>query len=267
MLITDQFVMLNFPKTGSSFVRKVLKEIHRMRDKRDWMIKWRFKRPSLREVKVVVHDPVQNIRLKSQHGTYRQIPEKIRRDIVVSVMRNPFSRYVSAYAFRWWEKYPPAGLETLCKAYPRFPDISFADYYEMAHRFTVANHLNGIKPSIELGLSTVQFIQFYFYDPESVFRKINEEYIETEAFREDMANIHFLHQETLRDDLASFLKQMHYSDEEIELVRQYPRVNVTNWKTRRNDKDSFYTPELVEKVKRLDALIFKIFPEYLSEAV
>ena len=28
MLITDRFVMLNFPKTGSSFARKTLKQIH-----------------------------------------------------------------------------------------------------------------------------------------------------------------------------------------------------------------------------------------------
>lgn len=266
MIITDSFVMLNFPKTGSSFTRTVLKRVHEYDTLRN-----RIRRtlglgndPAMLELMRPVIDRQFPKGIRGQHGTYRQIPEEHRHKQIVSITRNPFDRYISTYLFGWWKSHLQASEEKLRETFPHFPDLSFEEYYYMMNCFGRPNRLRGIEPPIELGIHTIQFIQFYFPAPEHVLSTIDDDYVRQKRYLEDMAQVAFLHQENLNEELHQFLLNVGYPQEDIHFIREAGRINVTSREENQRNRDQFYTPELVNDVLLKDRLIFEIFPEYKS---
>lgn len=106
MLITKSFIVINNPKTGSSFVRKVLKEIYRQRkEKYSWLKKksldWGLIQADLIEHFVYTDAHKKHL---NQHGAVEQIPNKfINGRHIVSVIRNPYTKILSQYEFKWWK--------------------------------------------------------------------------------------------------------------------------------------------------------------------
>jgi hypothetical protein len=255
MIITDRFVVLAFPKTGSSFIRRNLKRIHNYnslprRALRKVGVEWTSGMTELLDEVVDQHSPVFPV---SRHLLYSQIPAEHRDKAVAGGVRDPFRRYISTYFFGYWkEAYGEAAREG---RFTDFPDLDFEAYYDLLHIHARANRLQGIRPKIDLGLYTIQFIQFYFKEPD-------EAYLDEERYWEDMAPITFLRQENLNADLYRFLKRHGYPRNRIDHLLQAKRVNVTPWGTGDRDPARFYTPELVRKVLERDRLIFDLFPQY-----
>ena len=95
-------------------------------------------------------------------------------------------------------------------------------------------------------------------------RHIDHEYIESEAYLNDMPPaFRFLHQESLRSELKMFLLEQGYSEAEAELAETTGRERVSPRKADQQDDAAFYDDALTEKMLNRDALLFKIFPEYL----
>jgi hypothetical protein len=256
--------MLNFPKTGSSFVRAALKKVHRYDT-----LSNRIRRqlglanvPPMVELILPVIDREFPQGLRGQHGTYRQIPEEHRHKTIASVIRNPFGRYVSVYLFGWWKKTLQTDERRLKKAFSRFPELSFQEYYEMMNLLGRENKLRDIIPKIELGVQTIQFIQFYFKEPETVLREIDHDYIEQKQYLHDMAQVVFLHQEKLNKDLYEFLLGFGYPKEDIDFIQKEDKVNVTPRAVDQLKASEFYTQELVKDILEKDRLLFELFPEY-----
>lgn len=274
MIITDNFVMLAFPKTGTTYTTTVLRRIHARRSLRGWLwpLAWQkrdFPRPGYREHRVLLPaaPPYHKARM-SRHGTWNDIPEADRHKPVVSICRDPFSRYTSAYLFQTrMRKHQRTytDLDVLCATYPGYPDISFRDYYDLLHRFEVPVVLGGIKPSMPLGSQSATFIRFYFRDPEAVFRRISRAYIEDKAYREDMVDVHFLRQENLREEFMTFLGDMGYSERECQVAQELKQKNVAQRKGRESRLSHFYDDALRQEVLARDALLFDLFPEYAAD--
>ena len=268
MLITDQFVMLNFPKTGTTFVRDVLVRIHEQRAGGNVLRKLCGKPAGIQKIEVPNIDASHKRGAMTAHGTFRQIPEAHRHKKVVSITRDPVSRYTSLYLFQVRKKqlrHPPAEAELLKQSFPSFPDLSFAEYYDMIQQFGCEGLLKGIKPKVELGSHSIKFIPFYFRDPEKVLREIDHDYIASERFREDMADVTFLHQETLNAELAGFLLKNGYSEEECALIDKAEKLNESKRSGNEKDHTSFYEDGVLERMRERDALLFKIFPAYLPD--
>lgn len=270
MIITDKFVLLAFPKTGTSYTTKALRTIHARRrlwgriyparfQKRD------FWRPGYQEHRVVLPATVHHKQRSSRHGTWRDIPEQHRGKTIASIIRNPFTRYTSAYLYQTRMRKnlrPVANIDQLRIHYPAYPDLSFAEYYDMLHRFQSPELTQGIEIPGELGALSVEFIHFYFRNPAEVFAKIDRSYIESEAFREDMAEVEFMHQENLSDEFTNFLHRMAYSEAECEIAHNLKKQNVSDRDKKEKSPEHFYTGELRQQVLERDALIFKLFPHY-----
>jgi len=270
MIITNDFVMINFPKTGSSFAREVIKKVYGQKSS---LVHKALFSVGLRNSGYIelmlpnIHNATHKFRgkhAKGQHGLLSQIPEKYKGKPVVSIVRNPFSRYVSGYQFKWWEKYPPESEEVIAKKYPHFPDLSFQEFYDMMHDFGRKNRLKGVKPKIDLGIYTIQFIQFFFDNPTEILNKIDDDYIEQELFREDMGNIEFIRQENLNEDLKEFLLGVGANTDELRFLDTMERVNVTKKTQQETSGSVFIEPETRDKILSRDKLIFKLFPEYVS---
>jgi hypothetical protein len=264
MLIAKDFVLLNFPKTGSTFARGAIKQLYNKRMSTINMLRGilGIGESEIMELLMPKIDEAKFLGIKDQHGTLRQIPDEHRNKKIISVVRNPFSRYESSFFYRWWAKYPPTDSRIIRERYPSFPKLSFSEYYEMIHIFGRENRLRGIVPKIDLGVYSIQFIQFFFNDPESVLNKIDDDYIDNGEFQKDMGSIHFLHQESLREELIQFLEQIGISPQELDFINFLEKANISLKEVNPNNQGEIVDQTIKQTILEREKLIFKIFPEY-----
>lgn len=226
MLITSTFVVINLPKSGSSFVRTVLKSIYARR--RGGMIGWPWLRAGGGRDRL--HELIlPNIRLpgrpKDQHGTVAQIPARDRDKAIVSVVRDPHTKMVSEYRFRWWADHPPLNPARLRRLLPSFPDLSFAEFLVLSDHLAAAKV--GEAVAARIGNLTIEFVQFFFADPATALGRMSDDYIRSGAFKRDMASVEFLQHEDLNRELASFLGRSGFGADEVASCLAHEPVNVT----------------------------------------
>lgn len=265
MIITDNFVVLNLPKTGSTFVRDSLKEIHSSSQSNRGILAKLISRSKSKRNPVFEELVLPKI-LKAeasmppdQHGLYWQIPPQHKHKSVVSVVRNPYERLASQYRFQWWKQYPPLPKNLLEIHFPHFPDISFSDYIELRQIALRRNRGQDNRLKVDLGHQTVQFIQMFFKDPFQTLREIDDRYINSDQFISDMPEIVFLRTEHLNQDLFNFLAKQQYRRQDIEFILSSPKVNVSKDKC---SKGNLWTEDLVGYVRYKERFLFKILGFY-----
>lgn len=244
MLITEDFVLLNFPKTGSTFARKVIGKIYK--DKCE-------------ELLVPAAFNKYNNGRKAQHGTFGQIPLEHRGKVVLSIVRNPFDRYVSQFCFRWYSHSPPAREEILRQIYPGFPEIDFRQFLDMTDRFSKRNILTLFKaPDTDIGFQTVQFLAFYSYNPENALNTLVKG--GRDPFSE-LPPIHFLRQEFLREDLRDFLMEVLGQQNIMKIISSEQDENVSR-SPQEKDFRKFWSPDLLSIYTEKERFFLRAFPEY-----
>jgi hypothetical protein len=198
---------------------------------------------------------------KSQHGSYRQIPPEARGLPVLSVMRDPFDQYVSAYELRFWQTNPIWDVVTLERTYPGYPDLSFDQYVEMMQDHGVKNLLMGKALGTDVGFLTLRFLKFYGVEPDRMLDSLTDEYIESERFRSDLAPVRFVHTESLVPDLRDFLAEVGFGRDRTEFMMHLPRVNAAEAR-RGKPWQEYFTPEIRERVRHAERMLFRLFPRY-----
>lgn len=233
MIITDKFVLLNFPKTGSTFARTVIKKLHRYND-------WTARNPLTRQFKRLalasgiygfrelatprmLNDG--RMRIYDQHGTWRDMPDKYKRLPVVMVVRNPFDKIVSEFHFGWLQaNLTHIGDTPVKDLFPAFPELTFNEFLEVKDALAKFN-LRDIEPKTLLGWETIQFIKMTFRDPVEAFATIDQGYIDRKEFIQDLPeNLTLLRNENLNEELGRFLRKVGYSDHATEFIWNHPRV-------------------------------------------
>ena len=271
MIITPKVVLLNFPKTGSTFARAALKKIHKINTplKSYLLSKLGLKVNGMREIIGVSNQSVYQFsqEMRGQHSTYSQIPDKYQDLPVVSIIRNPFERYVSLYEYRWWKNYPLyAENPEILQKFPTFPEISFKQYMEMTSCFGKSDFVpKDVDLKVDVGLYSLQFLRFFHPSPDEIIQKLTDEYLESQTYRDELGSVTFLHTENLTSELMDFLTMVGYSPEESQLVKRLERQNVNrgNWQFP-DGINQYYDDQLIKRVIFIDRIIFNLFPEYLD---
>jgi hypothetical protein len=260
MIITDDFVMINFPKTGSTFVRNVLKRVHNDYSFLEKTVYFfgKKKKP------LYINFWIENIRdtsfrygVKDEHGLCSQIPKKHISKQIVSIKRNVFERYISLYEYADWKVAPWIKVSDIKKIYPNYPDLSFKEYLNLLFHFNPWEIHPKINRKLPMGPATTQFIVFYFKNPFKVLREIDENYLMSDYYKKDMYNVHFLEQNNLNDDLYNFLSKKGYKEQKISFIKNLKRQNVSRPKNK-NIKD-YFNDDLISMVREKDKFLFKIF--------
>ncbi|MBK8338967.1 MAG: sulfotransferase family 2 domain-containing protein [Flavobacteriales bacterium] len=166
MFITDRFVLLNFPKTGSTFARNVLAELHRPSALRAGLIKLGLAKPLYQDLILprYVVDPSVPVRT-TQHLVYAQIAEEHRHKLLLTVVRDPFNRLISAFEYRDWVRFPMAPIDELRNSWPTFPELTFQEFLEMNYKLGPKQLIGDLPMHVDVGPLTLQFIRFYARDP------------------------------------------------------------------------------------------------------
>ncbi len=245
MIITDDFVLLNFPKTGTTFTRKIIQKIYE---------------DDYEELLLPVAFNIRDIGRRTQHGTYAQIPIEHRGKTVLSIMRNPFDRYISQYCFKWYAHSPPESIEKIRATYPSFPEMEFVDFLDMSDRFTKKNVLKAynIFLSTDIGTQTINFIAFYSNTPESDLNEMIQN--NSDPFLK-LPKIHFLHQESLRKELCDFLVGLHRDKDIEKIISSQEDMNVSRPSEERN-LSQFWNPDLHTMYSKKERFLLNAFPEY-----
>jgi len=209
---------------------------------------------------------------KDQHGWCSDIPREHKDKPVLSIVRNPYDSYVSAYTFGWWKKdfanQVPNGqdgyfqdAEAVKQKYPEAPNWEFPQFLAASWEFSlwVRRTLDTHPDAANLGMYTHRFVYFYCRDHDYVFDAAHDPKRFLERVKECLYDVHFLRQENLNQGLHEFLQTMGYSREHLEFMLQKEKINVSRKDTSFN---KFYSDGLKQEVRKKDAIIFELFPEY-----
>ncbi len=259
MFITDRFVLLNFPKTGSTFARNVLAELHRPTALRALFVKLGLAKPVYQDLILprYVVDPSVPVRT-TQHLVYAQVPEVDRHKLLLSVVRDPFSRLISAFEYRDWARFPMAPIEELHHSWPTFPELTFQEFLEMNYLLGPKQLIGDLPLPVDVGPLTLQFIRFYARDPRRYILDLRPgSDLLTDQDRH-FPSIRFLHTEHLNKELHDLLLELGYARERIDFILERGKVNSTE-----RSRTEYFTPTLRALVLRKERLFFQRFPEYL----
>lgn len=273
MIITEDFVFIHFPKNGGSFFRVCLKEAYLGNRKKFYFRKllsflglYQFR--YIEKYNINKYIPGRGIE-PTFHSWCLDIPNEHQNKPIVSIIRNPFDRYVSQYKYGWWKNNTCVDKNILYDRYPHFPDLKFDDFihfsFDLDLQFRIKEiYINIFKSSppsyLDIGPYTFAFICFYFKNPALVLYKLNDEYILSEEYKNDMYNVEFLSQENLSNDLYNLLKRYNFFEGDINFIKSTQPIN-TSKNSHLNFMD-YYSSELINMVFQKEKYLFYIFHEY-----
>ena len=193
MLIADRFIFIHFPKTGGTFVTKVLEEYLNAHGYPCKRITINLLIPHTSEI-------------YGQHGGCNEIRRGWETSrVLLSIRRNPYDIYVSQYEFEWWKRQPKVDPNIIRKDFPDFPNLTFEQFLHLKNSLFRNKILGDRKLKIDIGIHTLQFIRFFFKNPYKTIEKIDLNYIEHGEYLNDMHPVTFLRTESLNKDLHDFL--------------------------------------------------------------
>lgn len=228
MLILDEFIVLNFPKTGSTFVRKVIKKIHRNRKKKIFNSLFYFRKGIKRSLYLqeILCPSNFNPSVNTQHGGYFQIPKQFLDREILATIRHPYHRLLSMYSYNWWkDKYPLSKEFTKIK-FPTFPNLSlpeFIQYWELVD----TKRYPAIKDVNNIGFQSNRFISMFFPNPEEIIKKLTSGYLSFDEVYQLIPKITFIKQEDLTTELIYFLLKKGYSQNEVKQIKNTARLNMS----------------------------------------
>jgi hypothetical protein len=251
MLITPDFVFIHMPKTGGTFVTKMLQKVYGTEAK--------------------LHG--------RKHGTCEEIPEGEREKPIVSVFRSPFDRYISQFHYAWWKTNPQEYCEVdlLQKAYPSYPDLSFSDFVHVANQYFTNAHrgqANGysndyLDEQNQMGWHTEQFIRFFCRQPATAFASVRDENLHGGKIEAFEYPVEFMHTERLNQDLASLLSRFDISKENLKSVLEHDRILPKQSFEKRLEQglEQYFDDALSGYLSRREQYLFNKFPQYQSACI
>ena len=137
----------------------------------------------------------------------------------------------------------------------------------MTQKYGKRNALSasGFEVDIDMGLHSIQFIQYYSLNPIAAFKIVSNNNWNWNDLNELFPKITFLHQHNLRNDLIGFLQCIGFEASELQFIKSLASVNVS-LRHRETNLSQFYDDYLISYILKTDRLIFDFFPEFKKDA-
>lgn len=251
MLFTENYIFLSYPKTGSTYVRHVIKSAGVHLGRRIAIV------PSCVRPKNVYFEQLseaENRNGRSQHGKRSQIDEAPGFELgmlgapmldgwykrrlqswknsekrqIVSIWRDPVERVVSAFNFQFWAEWPDDRVLEAKSVFPNFPDLTFAQYYELNQPDDILKHFPSSNGDL-LGIGRHSWKFIRFFASKSLLDRLKhtwpsnaDEFLE--LILSDTQDIKFLDHRFLSKELAELMKDSAFNLSQSSMEE---RVNVT----------------------------------------
>ena len=202
------------------------------------------------------------------HPGCNKLPEEFRDREIVSIVREPFSWYVSLYEYRGHTLEPyqekaiqnmPEEKNRLCAKYPNFPYMTFPEYlhFQCDHYNKTRMISGNIYPPV--GQLSFEFIRMYFQEPEKLYAMTETElraYVDSKKYTEDMYPVTFLRTDRLNSDMHIFLKKrMRTIDPQLlDIILYTGKINQSKKRSQ-----TYWTDELRNFVREKEYFYFEIF--------
>ena len=239
MLLTNRFLFVHLPKTGGTFVSRILFELR---------------------------DLLDTVRLRNvdKHAPCAQIPAAYRDLPIVSSFRHPLDLYVSIYNFGWWRRSEKLDsyLQLFRHDYPSYPNLSFEEFLRLYHQalcFTPAD--KDFDDPDGFGWATERFIRFYGRSPRQSLLKLDDMFVRSGRYQDELFDLDFLHTGSLNDDLYAYLLACGLPEDRLSSILKRDRIYPEG--STRDASDhwrSYYTPALAKHLRRRERLLFQRFP-------
>jgi hypothetical protein len=279
VIFTDKFVYVDMPKTGGTFVRHVLGTIYRDEPPHTRI-------PAPRSPAFSAPSPERGPSGSSQTaiatktGSVRQRPANLEEQPQPGPVETRFNgRYGEAVFWEggkhgvcWqipsWERRKP--LARFDEVASRFPNISFAEYVDLAnHAFSqhpplpVGGAEAAPPPRDDLGMYTLDFLNFYFRKPEEVYPILSDEYVSSGRYKENLFPLlRFIRTHRLNEELHQFVVEMGYRHEDVEFILGLGKIRPEEEHKMSPVQGTYFTAELKRIVREKERLIFALFPEF-----
>lgn len=266
MILTRRFVLLNFPRTGSTFVRRALRTLYGVQGRgilRTVRARFGWGCPQFQELTHRINrtESAERERRRSQHGAYSQIPIPHRGKPVVSVTRHPFDRLVSMYEQGFWRDHPPVDRAVLRARLPSFPELTFTQYLEMLDVFDVPNVLKGHPLRAEVGSQTLHFVRFFARDPEVTLARLTDDAVDSGTLQDELGEVRFLHLESIAEELVEFLVSIGHRGAETGFILDAPPINAATSRRGRGWRE-YLDADTARALRHRERFLFRMFPEY-----
>ena len=274
MIITEDFVYIHYPKTGGTFVTKVLQELYQY--KKQYRIFGKLL-PKIIRNKVLqfpaIRYRVQGFNFKNVHGTCHEIPDEHSHKPILTTIRNPYDRWVSHYKFGWWKTHIEEDFEfftvkEIKGKYPNFPDLDFTEYINLWNLIWLPEKLKKLDLQINesFGIETFNFVKFFFKKPEDVLSEISQDYqgyVSSKRYKADIFKVHFVNTDRLNLGLYNFLLDIGWESKEIAFILHLKKIcPKEGGRTEDQTWEKYYTHELKSTIRRKEKLLFDFFPEF-----
>ncbi len=104
---------------------------------------------------------------------------------------------------------------------------------------------------------------FFFKDPSKIFPLIDDDYVFSGRYKDDMPQIEFLRTECLNSDLYDFLKKMGYPEKSLDFIKTKNIVRPENTPRKtEGQRKKYYSTELIEKVKYKERLLLRLCSDF-----
>ena len=256
MVITDRFVYVHMPKTGGTFVERVLSRLLSQRGG-------------------LYFDTSRNdhqalLGSKNKHEKVRQIPDAHKAKKILFTVRNPYDHYVSFYEFGWWKTHPTDTFDEqkMRELFSHYPEIGFREYMESVFNVELLDNAyvdprtRSILENADCGPLTLDYIRFLFPDPDRIIDNLPY-YLDGKAYLEELPDIHFLRTDKLNHELHGFLLAMGYEPEQLDFIFELGKIlPVGSSRQEGSDWVGYYNPELKGLVRKKERWIFSAFPDF-----
>jgi hypothetical protein len=265
LIITPHMVLLNYPRTGSTWARGVVRRLHGVADSGATrrLARTRLGWRGFHELTLPIDRTASALRerRRSQHGSWRQIPRWARGREVVSLGRDPLVQLESMYHHGFWRDHPPAPLAEVRSELPAFPDLDLAGYLTLLERFALRDVLQGARPRAEVGVLTAHFLRFFHPRPDEALRALTEEDLDGERLLAELPPLRLLRTERLRIELGALLGEQGYSAAAVEAAMEHSDAAHRNASARAGSPPrERLTGELRARVARRERLLVRLFP-------
>jgi hypothetical protein len=280
MLFTEDYIFLAFPKTGSTFVRKVVKSSG-VRLKRRHAVMPKFLRPKnlyYEQLTPTAQPPYRGQHLRRSQiyqapsfelGAYgRQIQrwKKSRERQVIAIWRDPVQRISSIFRFQHWAEWEGEKKLLAKSIAPHFPDMTLTELYQLRVRLNdVEKHIPSSQGDT-LGIGPLGWQFILFFASESLMSGLKKRWpVSADEMLEmlllDTQEIKFLDQRFLAREVAELLEDSAFNIDPALLER---KINVTE--KNRHFKSSYeITDEDRQYIRSQEAFLYAYWEKRSSQ--